>query len=204
MILQMDEAHPSPYRVERAVGFLDDHGVLAIPTDTTYSLACRPDRKQAVDKLRLLRRLDPAKPLALIFNDLRHVSEYTQVDDAAFRVLRRYLPGPYCFILEANRKLPRFIGDKRKRVGIRVPGHAIPQALVAAVGIPLIVTSAIDPETGMTLYDPWTVEATFGHGLAAVIDCGDVPGEFSSVVDLTADEGVEVIREGLGDCAEFL
>lgn len=203
MILQMDGDHPSPYRIERAVGFLDDSGVLAIPTDTTFSLACRPDRKAAVDKLRALRRLDPKKPLALVFSDLRHVSEYTQVDDRAFRILRRYLPGPYCFILEANRKLPRFIGDKRKRVGIRVPDHAIPQALVAAVGHPLIVTSAIDPESGMTLFDPWTVEATFGHGLSAVLDGGEVPGEFSSVVDLSGD-AVEVIREGLGDCGEFV
>lgn len=203
MILQMDGDHPSPYRIERAVGFLNDGGVLAIPTDTTYSLACRPDRKQAVDRLRALRRLDADKPLALIFSDLRHVSEHTLVDDQAFRILRRLLPGPYCFILEANRKLPRFIGDKRKRVGIRVPDHAIPQALVAEVGLPLIVTSAIDPESGMTLYDPWTVESTFGHGLSAVLDGGNVPGEFSSVVDLTGDE-TQVIREGLGDCSEFL
>ncbi|MGK0358546.1 MAG: tRNA threonylcarbamoyl adenosine modification protein (Sua5/YciO/YrdC/YwlC family) [Bradymonadia bacterium] len=203
MILQMDGEHPSPYRIERAVGFLNEGGVLAIPTDTTYSLACRPDRKAAVDRLRALRRLDASKPLALIFSDLRHVSEHTLVDDQAFRVLRRLLPGPYCFILEANRKLPRFIGDKRKRVGIRVPNHAIPQALVSAVGLPLIVTSAIDPESGLTLFDPWTVESTFGHALSAVLDGGDVPGEFSSVVDLTGDEA-KVIREGLGDCAEFL
>ena len=202
MIIQMDEQHPSPYRVERIVTFLEDDGVVAIPTDTTYALACLPDRKTAVDKLRALRRLDANKPLALVFNDIRHISEYTLLDDFSFRLLRRFLPGPYCFILEANRKLPRFISDKRKHIGVRVPAHAIPQALVAAVNRPLIVTSAIDPTTDLPLNDPWSVEDTFGHGLSAVLDGGNVPGGVSSVVDLTGDE-VRVIREGLGDCSDL-
>lgn len=202
MILQMDGHHPSPYRIERVVTFLKDDGVIAMPTDTTYALACLPDRKAAVDKLVALRRLDPKKPLALVFRDLRHVSEYTLVDDAAYRILKRYLPGPYCFILEANRKLPRAIGDKRKRVGVRVPNHGVVQAIMDAVDMPLIVTTATDPETGLTANDPWTAEAVFGHGLAAVLDGGDVPGEFSTVVDLTGSE-VELIREGLGDASDF-
>lgn len=198
MILQLDSRHPSPYRLERIVTFLKDDGVIAIPTDTTYSLACLPDRRDAVKKLRALRRLDPDKALALVFRDLKHISEFATVNDQAFRLLRRHLPGPFCFILNANRKLPRFIGDKRKRIGARAPDHPVPQAIVAAVGSPLIVTSAIDPESGLTLYDPWSVEAAFGHGLAAVIDAGDVPGEFSTIVDLTGDDGPEVLRQGLG------
>ena len=202
MILQMDGQHPSPYRIERVVTFLEDDGVIALPTDCTYSLACLPNRKAAVDKLIALRRLDTNKPLALMFRDLRHVSEYAQVDDYAFRLLRRFLPGPYVFIMEANRKLPRFIGDKRKRIGIRVPDHSVPQAVIDAVGMPLIVTSAIDPDTNLQLIDPWSVEGVFGHGLSAVLDAGDVPGDFSSIVDLTGDEPV-IIREGLGDVSAF-
>lgn len=202
MILQMDGQHPSPYRIERVVTFLEDDGVIALPTDCTYSLACLPNRKAAVDKLVALRRLDPNKPLALMFRDLRHVSEYAQVDDYAFRLMRRFLPGPYVFILEANRKLPRFIGDKRKRIGVRVPNHGVPQAVIDAVDLPLIVTSAIDPDTGLQMVDPWSVEGVFGHGLSAVLDAGDVPGAFSSIVDLTGDEPV-VIREGLGDVSPF-
>jgi tRNA threonylcarbamoyl adenosine modification protein (Sua5/YciO/YrdC/YwlC family) len=202
MILQMDGQHPSPYRIERVVTFLEDDGVIALPTDCTYSLACLPNRKTAVDKLIALRRLDTNKPLALMFRDLRHVSEYAQVDDYAFRLLRRFLPGPYVFIMEANRKLPRFIGDKRKRIGIRVPDHSVPQAVIDAVGMPLIVTSAIDPDTNLQLIDPWSVEGVFGHGLSAVLDAGDVPGDFSSIVDLTGDEPV-IIREGLGDVSAF-
>lgn len=202
MIIQMDEVHPSPYRVERVVTFLEDDGVIAMPTDTTYALACLPDHKVAVDKLMALRRLDPSKPLALVFRDIKHVSEYAVVDDFAFRVIRRFLPGPYCFILPSTRALPRKIGDKRKRIGVRVPDHVVPQAIVDAVDKPLIVTSAIDPDSGITVNDPWTAENVFGHGLSAVLDGGIPPGRFSTVIDLTTDEP-EVIREGLGDVTEF-
>ena len=202
MILQMDGQHPSPYRIERVVTFLNDDGVIALPTDCTYSLACLPNRKTAVDKLIGLRRLDAQKPLALMFRDLKHVAEYAQVDDNAFRLLRRLVPGPYVFILEANRKLPRFIGDKRKRIGCRVPDHGVPQAIIEAVNLPLIVTSAIDPDSEMQLIDPWSVEGVFGHGLSAVLDCGDVPGQFSSIVDLSGDD-YAVLREGLGDVSMF-
>lgn len=198
----MDGRYPSPHRIERAITFLRDDGVLAIPTDTTYALACLPRSKVAAKKIVQLRQLDPKKPLALIFRDLRHVTAHTMVDDRAFRVLRRFLPGPYCFILEANRELPRTIGDKRKRVGVRIPDHGVPQALLDALDSPLIVSSAIDPESGEVLHDPWSIEAVFGHGLSAVLDGGDAPGIPSSIVDLTT-EPPEVIRAGLGDVGDF-
>ncbi len=201
MILQM-AAHPSAYHLERVATFLEDDGVIAIPTDTTYSLACLPDNRTAVNKLVALRRLDPKKPLALVFRDIKHISEYAMVDDVQYRIVKRYLPGPYCFILEANRNLPRVIGDKRKRIGVRVPDHGVAQGLIEQVNRPLIVTSAIDPETDMMANDPWTVESLFGHGLSAVIDAGDVPGGVSSIVDLTT-ENPEVYRTGLGDTSEF-
>lgn len=198
----MDGRFPSPHRIERVVSFLEDDGVIGIPTDTTYALACLPDHKAAVEQLVALRRLDPRKPLALMFRDLAHIAEYTMVDDRAFRILRRYLPGPYCFILEAGRKLPRAIGDKRKRVGVRVPAHAVSQAILRAIDMPLIVTSAIDPDSGEVLTDPWATENAFGHGLAVVLDGGEVPGVPSTIVDLTTDPP-EVIREGLGPAADF-
>ncbi len=201
MILQMSE-HPSPYHLERVATFLNDDGVIAIPTDTTYSLACLPDHRNAVNKLVALRRLDPKKPLALVFRDIKQVSEYAMVDDVQYRIMKRYLPGPYCFILESKRSLPRFIGDKRKRIGVRVPAHGVAQGIIEQVGKPLIVTSAIDPETDSTINDPWSVDSLFGHGLSAVIDAGDVPGGESSIVDLTTDEP-EVYRSGLGDTSEF-
>ena len=202
MIIQLGEQQPSPYHVERLVTFLEDDGVIGMPTDTSYALACLPDRKNAVNKLMGLRRLDPKKPLALVFKDIQQVSSFTMVDDQAFRLLRRYLPGPYCFILEAKREVPRYIGDKRKRIGVRIPDHSVPQALIEAVNRPLIVTSAVDPENGITVNDPWSIESVFGHGLSAVVDAGDVNGGQSTVIDLTSEEP-EVVRPGLGDYQEF-
>lgn len=202
MIIQIDERHPSPYRVDRVVTFLEDDGVIAVPTDCTYSLACLPDNKVAVQKLMALRRLDPKKPLALVFRDIQQISEYAKLPDATYRILKRVLPGPYSFILEANKTLPRFVGDKRKRIGVRVPDHSVPQAIIEAVGKPLIVTSAVDPDTDMMANDPWTVENIFGHGLAAVIDAGMVPGGVSTIIDLTT-EVPEILRHGLGDTTLF-
>lgn len=197
MILQLGP-HPSQYQLERLVSFLENDELIAIPTDTSYALACLPDRKSAVNKMMALRRLDPKKPLALLFRDIRHISEYAMVDDLQYRMLKRYLPGPYCFILEAKRSLPRFVGDKRKRIGVRVPLHTLPIALIDMVNKPLLVTSAIDPDTENMANDPWTVESYFGHGVAAVVDMGEVPGGVSSIVDLTAAPP-EVFRVGLGD-----
>lgn len=202
MIIQVNATHPSPYQLDRLVTYLNDDGVLAIPTDTTYALACLPTKKTALTKLMKLRKLDPKKSLALIFSSIKHVSQHTMMDDLSFRTLKRYLPGPYCFILEANRQLPKTIGDKRKRVGIRIPHHPLPIALVEAVGSPLIVTSTVDPDTQLMAHDPWTVENIFGHGLAAVVDAGLVLGEESTVVDLTTEEPL-LLRAGLGDSSGF-
>jgi tRNA threonylcarbamoyl adenosine modification protein (Sua5/YciO/YrdC/YwlC family) len=202
MIIQVNASHPSPYQLDRLVTYLNDDGVLAIPTDTTYALACLPTKKTAVSKLMKLRKLDPKKSLALIFSSIKHVSQHTLLDDLSFRTLKRYLPGPYCFILEANRELPKTIGDKRKRVGVRIPNHPLPIALVEAIGSPLIVTSTVDPDTQVMAHDPWTVEDIFGHGLAAVVDAGLVLGEESTVVDLTTDEPT-LLRAGLGDSSSF-
>ncbi|MGC6418676.1 MAG: L-threonylcarbamoyladenylate synthase [Bradymonadia bacterium] len=202
MIIQLSP-HPSPYQIDRLAGFLNRGGLLGMPTDTSYSLVCLPDNKAAAQKMSQLRRLDPKKPLALMFRDIRQVSEFAMVDDLQYRLMKRYLPGPYCFILESKRSLPRFIGDKRKRFGARIPDHVVPQALIEAVAKPLLVTSAIDPETDFLATDPWTVESFFGHGLDAVIDAGEVPGGVSSVVDLTVAPP-EVFRTGIGDVSAFM
>jgi tRNA threonylcarbamoyl adenosine modification protein (Sua5/YciO/YrdC/YwlC family) len=202
MIFEVNPEHPSPYRIQSIVKRLNDGEVIAIPTDTCYALACLPTQRSAVDQLVRMRDLNPKKPRALVFSSLQQISLYTLVSDANFRILRRFLPGPYCFILESNRKLPRFVGDTRQHIGVRMPGNAVVQAIMAELETPLTVTSAIDPESGAMLYDPWSVEQTFGAALSLVVDGGDVPGGESSVVDLTGDE-VVVIREGLGAVEAF-
>ena len=202
MILQINAEHPSPYRVQKVVKLLEEGGVIAIPTDTCYALACLPQKKSAVEQLIKLRNLDPKKPRALVFSSIQQVAKYTLLSDVNYRILRRLLPGPYCFILESNRKLPRFIGDKRQHIGVRIPDHPFILALLQNLDTPLTVTSAVDPSNEAMIYDPWSIEELFGHGLAGIIDSGDVPGGVSSVIKLIDDEA-EVVREGLGDVSLF-
>lgn len=200
MIFQMSAEHPSAYRIERVLRALHEGKVIAIPTDTCYALACLPQQRSAVDELVKMRQLDPKKPRALIFNSIQQISNFTLLSDTNFRVLKRFLPGPYCFVLESNRKLPRFIGDKRQHIGVRMPKHPVVQAITEQLDTPLTVTSAINPDDHSMLYDPWSIEGCFPN-LELVIDAGDVPGGASSVIDLT--EEVQVIREGLGDVDPF-
>ena len=202
MILELNPDYPSSYRVDQLVKILQEGKVISIPTDTCYALACLPQKRSAVTQLIRLRDLDERKPRALAFSSVKPLSTYTQFSNQSFKILRHYLPGPYCFVLESNRTLPRFIGDKRQHIGVRCPDHSAVRALIEAVGSPLTVTSAINPEDDSMLYDPWTIQEVFGHGLGAVVDSGDVPGGVSSVIDLTGDD-ISVIREGLGDVSHF-
>jgi tRNA threonylcarbamoyl adenosine modification protein (Sua5/YciO/YrdC/YwlC family) len=201
MIFQMNAEHPSSYRLDHVVKALKDGKVIALPTDTCYALACLPQQRSAVEQMVKMRKLDAKKPRALIFSSIQQISQFTLLSDMNFRVLKRFLPGPYCFVLESNRKLPRFIGDKRQHIGVRMPDHGVVSALMACLDTPLTVTSAIDPDSGEMLYDPWSIEATFPQ-LELVIDAGEVPGGESSVINLT-DTEAEILREGLGEVEAF-
>ena len=203
MIIEVNADYPSSYRIKNCVKALQQGGLIAIPTDTSYALACLPQKRSAVEQMIRLRKLDPKKPRALIFASIKQVSLYTMLDDVNFRILRRFLPGPYCFILESNRTLPRFIGDKRQHIGVRIPQHAVVQAILDELDTPLTVTTAIDPDTQLTLCDPWSIQNSFGHGLELIVDAGDVYGGESSLVDLT-DGKAEVLRHGLGDTQAFM
>ena len=203
MIIEIQPDYPSSYRIKNCVKALEQGGLIAIPTDTSYALACLPQKRSAVEQMIRLRKLDPKKPRALIFASIKQISLYTMLDDVNFRILKRFLPGPYCFILESNRTLPRFIGDKRQHIGVRIPQHTVVQAILDELDTPLTVTTAIDPDTQMTLCDPWSIQSSFGHGLELIVDAGDVYSGESSLVDLT-DGKAEVLRQGLGDIQAFM
>ena len=202
MILTVNPDHPSPYKIQQIIDLLNQGAVIALPTDTCYALACLPNHRSAVEQLIQLRKLNKKKPRALVFSSIKQVSQYTLLSDVNYRLLKRFLPGPYCFVLESNRKLPRFIGDKRQHIGVRIPNHPVLLSLIEELQTPLTVTSAIDPDGEIMLYDPWTIADTFGPNLAMVVDAGVIPSEVSSVIDLTGDE-VEILREGLGDVSPF-
>jgi tRNA threonylcarbamoyl adenosine modification protein (Sua5/YciO/YrdC/YwlC family) len=184
-----------------AVEVLQRGGVIAYPTDTYYGIGCDIFNKRAIEKIYQLRQRDKKKPFSFICSDLKHISNYAKVSNYAYKTMRRLLPGPYTFILEGSKMVPRIMLTKRRTAGIRVPDHAICIALVENLGNPIISTSAKDPD-GDIFEDPSLLHDYFGSRIDLVIDGGPVPGRPSSVISLIDDEP-EILREGLGDVSSL-
>lgn len=202
MILTINGKHPEPRKVQRIVQILNDGGVIAYPTDTVYGLGCDLTNKQALDRLYQLKGMDRSHPLAFICPDLSDISKYAVVENQVYRVLKHFLPGPYCFILQATREVPKMVQTKQKTVGIRVPDHPVAVAVVKELGRPLISSTACRPGQE-PLIDPWEIEQEFG-GLDLVIDAGDAGGSVpTTVVDLSQGD-VRIVREGAGPVDELM
>lgn len=195
MLLPINAQHPEPRKVARAVELVKGSGVIAYPTDTIYALGCDLMSKQALERLHQIKGAPKGKSLSFICPDLADISKYAIVDNAVYRVLRRFLPGPYTFILPASREVPKMVLTKQKTVGIRVPDHPVTIALVRELGRPLVTTTAARPD-GEALVDPWEIDDEF-PGLELVLDAGSGGTEPTTVVDLSKDE-IEIIREGAG------
>lgn len=194
MLLSVNPDHPEPRKIQRVVEVLERGGLIAYPTDTVYGLGCDPLNKQAIDRLYQLKGMPRTKPLALICKDLSDIARYAIVENPEYRLLKRFLPGPYCFVLKATRDVPKLLMTKQKTVGIRVPNHAVPRAIVEALGRPLVSTTAGRDDEPMI--DPWTIEESFA-GLDLVLEadaCGATP---TTVVDLS-DGTIRIVREGAG------
>lgn len=192
--------HPEPRVIRRAVDALERDGVIAYPTDTAYALGCDLSSRKGFERLCALRGLDKKHLFTFLCPDLGDIAKYAVVENQHYRVLRRFLPGPYVFVLQATREIPKIAQSKRQTVGIRVPNHAVPLALARELGRPLITATAIDDE-GDPMVDGGEVDARY-PGLAIVLDGGDVQKVQTSVVDLTT-EPATVIRAGIGDVSEF-
>lgn len=196
MLLPINAAHPEPRKIQRVVQVLNEGGVIAYPTDTTFGLGCDLSNKQAIDRLYQIKGMSRDQALAFICPDLSDIAKYAVVENQVYRVLKRFLPGPYTFILQATREVPKIVQTKQKTVGIRVPDHPIAIAIVRELGRPLISSTAgrhgQDP-----LVDPWEIDQEFG-GLDLVIDGGDAGGTVpTTVVDLSQGD-VRIVREGAG------
>ncbi len=195
MLLPINPKHPEPRKIQRAVQVLNEGGVIAYPTDTVYGLGCDLMNKSAIERLYQIKGMSRDQSLAFICPDLSDIARYAVVENPQYRILRRYLPGPYCFILTATREVPKIVHMKQKTVGIRVPNHPVTTALVRELGRPLISTTAAR-HGGPTLIDPWEIEQEF-PGLDLVVD-GDAGGEVpTTVIDLSKGE-IVVVREGAG------
>jgi tRNA threonylcarbamoyl adenosine modification protein (Sua5/YciO/YrdC/YwlC family) len=201
MLLPINDRTPEPRTIARAVEVLEAGGVIGYPTDTVYGLGCDLMNKRAIDRLRQVKGLAPRKELAFICPDLSDIARYAIVDNATYRILKHFLPGPYCFVLQATREVPKMVQTRQKTVGIRVPAHPVTLALVRALGRPLVSTTAKRPGEE-ALCDAWEIQEAFpGLDLVLGVDaCGLVP---ATVVDLSAGD-VRVLREGAGSVDELV
>ena len=193
--------NPQPRLLKQAAALLTQGGVLAVPTDSSYALACQLDDKAAADQLRRIRQVDDKHHLTLLCRDLRELANYARVDNAQFRLLKNATPGPFTFILEASKEVPRRVSHpQRKTIGLRVPEHPALQALLEVHGAPLLATTIIMPGETEPLNDPEEILARLDKQIAGVIDSGACPLEPTTVVDLSGD-APEVLRRGRGDPA---
>jgi tRNA threonylcarbamoyl adenosine modification protein (Sua5/YciO/YrdC/YwlC family) len=194
MLLSINAHNPEPRKIERAVEIVRRGGVIAYPTDTVYALGCDITDKRAVERIHRIKRMSEAQLLSFVCPDLSEVARYGMVQDYAYRIMRRLLPGPYTFILEATREVPKVLRLKRKTVGIRVPDHPVALALARGLGSPVASTSAsLD---GEILIDPREIEERFRE-LDLVLDAEGVGLTPSTIVDLSGDEPV-LVRQGAG------
>jgi len=197
MILEINSEHPQPHQISRVVESLKDGRVIAYPTDTTYGIGCSIFCKKSIERIYLMKQRDRRKPFSVICSSLSEISRYANVNNSAFKIIKRYLPGPYTFVFEATREVPDLLLTRQKTVGIRIPDNRICCDLVAGLGNPIITTSANlsgeEPEG-----DPRIIAETFGSQLDYIIDGGILATEVSSVVSLIGATP-EVLRVGLGD-----
>ncbi|HMJ50759.1 MAG TPA: L-threonylcarbamoyladenylate synthase [Polyangiaceae bacterium] len=201
MLLAVNPFFPEPRKIRRAVEALEKGGIVGYPTDTVYGMGCDLFSKKAIDRLYQIKVMDHAQKLALICPDLSSVARYAIVENAAFRVLRKYLPGPYTFILEATSEVPKMVQTKRRTIGVRIPNHPVIQALVHGLGKPLMSTTAA-PHGHPPYIDPHEIDDRF-PGLSMVLDAGVGGTVPTTVIDLTTAYP-EIIREGAGSTEDFV
>ena len=201
---QLFEVHPDNPQarlLKLAVAMLEKGSVLAVPTDSSYALVCHLDDKAAADSLRRIRGVDDKHHLTLLCRDLSELASYARVDNRQFRLLKSATPGPYTFILEASKEVPRRLSHPaRKTIGLRLPDHKVLQDLLALLGAPLLATTLIPPGETEPLNDAQDIRERLEHQIAAVLDAGACPMEPTTVVDLTGDDMV-VVRLGRGALA---
>jgi len=194
---KINPENPQLRLVRHVVDCLKQGGVVIYPTDTTYGLGCDIFNPKGIKKIYQIKQRDPRKPFSFICSDLAEVSNYAEVSNFAFRILKRHLPGPYTFILEASKVVPESLTTRQKTVGIRIPDNAISRLIVQELGHPLVTTSAnISGED--VIQDPESIDERMERMVDMVVDGGVSMGTESSVISLI-DDRIEVLREGAGD-----
>jgi tRNA threonylcarbamoyl adenosine modification protein (Sua5/YciO/YrdC/YwlC family) len=195
--------NPQPRLLKQAVALLAKGGVVAVPTDSSYALVCHLDDKAAADSLRRIRGVDDKHHLTLLCRDLSELASYARVDNQQYRLLKSATPGPYTFILEASKEVPRRVSHPaRKTIGLRVPEHKVLKDLLTLHGSALLATTLIPNGETDPLNDPHDIRQRYEHHIAAVVDAGACAHEPTTVVDLTGPEP-QIVRRGGGDVARL-
>ena len=201
---QYFEVHPeNPQQrlLKQAVQILHGGGIAAIPTDSSYALVCHLDDKTAAQNLRHIRGVDDKHHLTLLCRDLSELASYARVDNKQYRLLKLGTPGPFTFILEATKEVPRRVSHpSRRTIGLRVPEHAVTQALLELLGQPLLATTLIVPGETEPMNDPHQIRDHFQKLIQAVVDAGACAMQPTTVVDLSGGDPV-LVRQGRGDAA---
>ena len=198
MLLKLYPKNNNPADLQRVVDLLRDGGLLIYPTDTMYAIGCHGLKERAIERICRLKGIDPRRNnLSIICYDLAAISEYGKMDNAAFKLMKRNLPGPFTFILNGTTRLPKIFRNRRE-VGIRMPDCPIIQEIARLLDAPIMTTTLPHDEDIGYLTDPELIDEKFGHLVDLVIDGGIGGLEGSTVVDCTGDEPV-IIRQGLGE-----
>jgi tRNA threonylcarbamoyl adenosine modification protein (Sua5/YciO/YrdC/YwlC family) len=198
-IIELHPTDPQPRRIEKIVDLINDGGLIAYPTDSSYAFGCHIGDKRAMDRIRRIRRTDRKHNFTLVCKDLSEISTYARVENWAYRMVRSMTPGPYTFILPATREVPkRLQNPKRRTIGIRVPDHPFVRAVLAALGEPIMSSTLSLPGDDRPLTDPLEIEERIGHEIDLIVDAGPSGIEPTSVIDLSGGH-VEILRVGRGD-----
>jgi tRNA threonylcarbamoyl adenosine modification protein (Sua5/YciO/YrdC/YwlC family) len=200
---EVHPVNPQPRLLKQAAQILQAGGVAAVPTDSSYALVCRLDDKAAAEQLRHIRQVDDKHHLTLLCRDLSELASYARVDNRQYRMLKLGTPGPYTFILEATKEVPRRLSHpSRRTIGLRVPDHQVTQHLLALFGEPLLATTLIAPGETEPMNDATEIRDRLQKLLGAVVDAGACPRAPTTVIDLSGEAPV-LVRQGRGELARL-
>ncbi|TVT22628.1 threonylcarbamoyl-AMP synthase [Amycolatopsis rhizosphaerae] len=200
------DVHPdNPQRrsIEQVVGIVREGGLIAYPTDSCFALGCQLGNKDGLDRIRSIRHLDERHHFTLVCRDFAQLGQFVVINNAVFRAIKAATPGSYTFILPATREVPRrLLNPKKKTVGVRIPDHVVVQALLDALGEPLVSSTLLLPDHEEPLTQGWMIKDELDHVLDAVIDSGECGTEPTTVIDFS-DTEPEIVRYGAGDPSRF-